>query len=357
MFQIGRAPKVSKYARRPPKKKAKNKKNGSTSSVVDENEYYDVLFTLKPKQWLILPETSLSFFERSILRLDETDTFISPYLQSLSFKTIYNEGSLAYIVAKAAFPTKLSYAEIDKAIISVYEKNMSVRHAMKILMNRWKTKKMKMVNDVDLVSLETPVKPVVIVDWATKTQYQFEASTILRDSIGRLMNHDVMILESLWPRNPFTNSDLTYGNCLSIHQQLRKAGVSDWLWEAFAESEFDINILLKSFEVPMKLKCLDIVLKDYSSVYTIDFIMDYILGEYIYHNITHKPSEQLMATIIVKRWDNPTIQSWVNLCRTFWRAHIRNIQNEIIYTHIKSKELIYKFKMIIITFKQHTITS
>jgi hypothetical protein len=124
MFQIGRAPKVSKYARRPPKKKAKNKKNGSTSSVVDENEYYDVLFTLKPKQWLILPETSLSFFERSILRLDETDTFISPYLQSLSFKTIYNEGSLAYIVAKAAFPTKLSYAEIDKAIISVYEKNI-----------------------------------------------------------------------------------------------------------------------------------------------------------------------------------------------------------------------------------------
>lgn len=353
MFQIGRAPKVSKYARRSSKKKSKKK--GSTSSVVDENEYYDVLFTLKPKQWLLLPEDSLSFFERSILRLDETDTFISPYLQSLSFKTTYNESSLAYIVARAAFPTTLSYTEIDKAVATVYEKNAKIRYSMKSLLNRWKTKKMKMVNDVDLVSQETPLKPVVIVDWATKTKYQFEASTILRDSIGRLMNHDVMILESLWPRNPFTNSDLTYGNCLSIHQQLRKAGITDWLWEAFAESEFDIHILLKTFEVPMKLKCLDIVLKDYSSVYTIDFIMDYILGEYTHHNITHQPSEQLMTNIIIKRWDSPTIQSWVNLCRTFWRAHIRNIQNEIIYTHIKSKELIHKFKMIIITFKQDTI--
>lgn len=354
MFQIGRAPKVSKYARRSSKKKSKKTTKHTTSSV-DENECYDVLFTLKPKQWLILPETSLSFFERSILRLDETDTFISPYLQSLSFKTTYNEGSLAYIVAKAAFPTRLSYTEIDKAVATVYEKNMSVRHAMKILMNRWKTKKMKMVNDVDLVSLESPVKPVVIIDWATKTKYQFEASTILRDSLGRLMNHDVMILESLWPRNPFTNSDLTYGNCLSIHQQLRKAGVTNWLWEAFAESEFDIHILLKTFEVPMKLKCLDIVLKDYSNSYTIEFIMDYILGEYEYHKMTQQPSEQLMTNILIKRWNNPTIQLWVNLCRTFWRAHIRNIQNEIIYTHIKSKELIHKIKIIIISHNNSSI--
>jgi hypothetical protein len=76
--------------------------------------------------------------------------------------------------------------------------------------------------------------------------------------------------------------------------------------------------------------------------------MDYILGEYVYHNIQNPPSEKMITALLVKRWENPTVQSWIRICRTFWRAHICNLPNEIIYTHIKSKELIGKFKFAII---------
>jgi hypothetical protein len=345
MFHIGRAPKVSKYSRKPIKKKKVAKKE---FEINETNETYEILFTTKPKQWLLIPHHTLSFFEKSLLRSDQTTSFIHPYLQSLSFATTYPEDSIGYIVAKRLFPTELSYCETRDQVKNTFIKNIHIRQCMKRIVNAWKLKKMKIVNDVDVVTQELPLKLVKLVDWPTKTIYQFEASTILRDSYNRLMNHDLMILETLSPRNPFTNTDLTYGNCLSIHDQLRKTGKTNWLWEAFANSQFDTTKLLKTFEVPMKLSCIDLILKDSSNMYTIDFVMDYILGEYVYHKIQNPPSEKMITALLVKRWENPTVQSWICICRTFWRAHICNLPNEIIYTHIKSKELIGKFKFAII---------
>ena len=171
---------------------------------------------------------------------------------------------------------------------------------MKRLVNAWKRRHMIIINVVDLVTQEMPKKPVYLLDWATKTTYQFEASTILRDSINRLMNHDVMILEPLMPRNPFTNSDLTYGACLSLHKQLRSAGVTHWIWEAYASSNFNLLKLLRNFEIPMKYYCLDLVLKDPTDFNTLEFIMDFMLGEYTHHSIENPPRDIIIFSMITE---------------------------------------------------------
>ena len=343
MFHPGRAPKKNKRARAVRKGKfiPINSKEDIDNSTCQ--------FEINPTHWLILPKKDTLVFERQLFCRESSYAFSSSYLQSISFKRIYPEQSLAYIVAKAAFPTTLSHSEIEKHVQDTFMKNNRVRLCMKRIVNAWKKKHMCIVNDADIVTQEKPKKPVYLVDWPSKIIHQFEASTLLKDSTIRLMNHDVMILEPLSPRNPFTNNDLTYSACLSLHKQIRAAGITNWIWEAFAESEFNLVKLVRTFEVPMKLNCLDLVLKESTSYYTIEFIMDFILGEYTYHAIINPPTETEITRLITLNWETPVIQSWISLCRVFWRAHIKHSQEEIMYTHIKSKELIRKLKMFRIT--------
>jgi hypothetical protein len=283
----------------------------------------------------------MSYFQRSIFATEETLT--DAYFASLSFKKQYPEDSIQYGFAKGAFysTTTLSHDDIHLSIISAYQKNMKVRMCMKKLMNRWKMKRMRIINDVDIVTQEVPVKPVYLRCWATKTIYQFEASTILRDSVIRLMNHDCLFLEPKYPRNPFINSDLTYGACMSLHEQMRAAGVTHWLWEAYADSDFELEILCKKFQIPMKLECLNSMLKDTKSYMTIDFVMDFILGEYTYHSAP-APTESAVILTLSNTWTHPTIASWVKLCTEFWIAEIsydiRGKEN----VHRKSRHLIIK---------------
>jgi hypothetical protein len=342
MFSIGRPPKApkNKYARPPSKGKY------IPYNTEDDINNSKATFTMKPTEWLLLPKTNLHYFERNVYNTESTASFTEMYSQSISFTEVYPEDSIGYRFAKGAFPTALSYTTMEEHIRSTFIKNNRLRICMKRLVNAWKRRHMKIVNDIDLVTQEIPKKPVYLLDWATKTTYQFEASTILRDSINRLMNHDVMILEPLMPRNPFTNSDLTYGGCLSLHKQLRNAGVTHWIWEAYASSNFNLLKLLRNFEVPMKYYCLDLVLKDPTDFNTLEFIMDFMLGEYTHHSIENPPRDILIFSMITLHWNTNIIRSWVDLCKVFWRAQIKNIEEEEIYVHIKSRELIRKFKLL-----------
>jgi hypothetical protein len=335
MFNIGRAPKVSKYKRRTDKRKSKNLPVPVNTSDKDDDDI-DVLFNPRPKSWLLLPERSLSYFEREMLRGHEVDSFSNPYLRSISFGRRFPEDSIGFAFAKGAFQLKMPHADISSLIITSFYKNMRVRFALKKVYSLWKKKHMRVVNDVDIVTQDAPVKSVLLVNWQTKTIHKFEANTILRDMFLRLIHHDVLVLEPLSPRNPFTNSDLTYGNCLSIHEQLRNAGVTNWLWEAFAESNFNMETLKENFEAPMKLYCLDLLLKDSTNYDTLELVMDFILSEYNYHLITLPPSETLVLGVLKYQWSKPIIQRWVELCRKFWRGMIKhNIEQSIHATSMK----------------------
>lgn len=307
------------------------------------NEYSGdsfIKFNPRPTRWLLLPTPS--YFQRSMFI--KCDTLTDAYFASLSFKKEYPENSIQYGIAKGAFNTTLSYDDINMSIISAYHMNMKLRIAMKKLMNKWKLSKMRIVNDVDIVTQELPLKPVYLRCWATKTIYQFEASTILRDSIIRLMTHDCLFLESTYPRNPFTNSELTYGACMSLHKQLRASGITHWLWEAYAASNFDVEILVKKYEVPMKLECLDSMLKDKKNYLTLDLVMDFILGEYAHHK-TPAPTETAVLLSLSCTWANPTITSWIKLCKEFWTAEISHNSREKEDIHKKSREIMTKTRI------------
>jgi hypothetical protein len=328
MFHIGRAPPSQRRRRigRP------HVQASSVKSVATK-------FTGLPKSWLILPKSELSYFQRQ-LDTPNTDSFIEPYLSSICFSVKFPRNSIAYNMAKGAFPITVQYDDIAQSIKQVYTKNMQIRWAMKKLMNIWKIKHTRMMNDEDIATQEVPKKPVIFVDWKTKTSHQFEASTILRDSVNRLINHDQLIIHPQEPRNPFTNAHLGYGGLISLHKQLRKAGLTHWLWEAFAASNFCIKTLEMAYEVPMKLYCLDIMIADSKNYNTLELVMEFIIDEYSHHLIYNPPRESLVLKIVTSKWDTPKMQEWVKLCRTFWTNEIRGRSEDNMLVHDKSELLI-----------------
>lgn len=329
MFQIGYSPQTVRVRE---KKKFITKRNPSS-----------IEFTGRPTSWLLLPVGPLSFFQR-MLYAHNPNSFIEPYFTSVNFTTNFPPNSYEYSMAKAAFPTPIEYEKIPISIEEVYLKNMRVRWAMKKLMNAWKRRHFKFMNEEDIATQEVPKNPVVLVNWATKTVHQFEAMTLLRDSINRLLNHDQLFLIPLEPRNPYTNEPLSYGALVSVRNQLRQSGISHWLWEAFVSSSFKLNLLEKNYEVPMKLRCLDLLIKNKTNFITVDFIMDFVISEYSHHSFTSPPNERTVMSALVSKWDTPKVQEWIKLCVIYWTNEIRGRSDENILVHMKSEVLIRSIK-------------
>lgn len=303
-----------------------------------------IKFVGRPTSWLILPQTNLNFFQKQF-DLCSNDSFDQAYNYVKYFSLRYPPNSLGYVMGVSAFKAaEQSYEQLSQSIEALYDKNMKIRWAMKRLLNIWKNRSVRVINDTDVATQEVPKRPVISIDWRTKTAYQFEASTILQDSINRLLNNDHLFLKALPPRNPFTNSALTYGQLLSIHNQLRKNGKTNWIWESFAASNFNLLKFETTYEVPLKLRCLDILLADYKSIITVDFILDFIIGEYGYHVLYRTPNESTLMRVIVTKWENPKIQEWVRLCREYWKNNIRSRHDHNMRIHIQSEILIRSIK-------------
>lgn len=324
MFAIGLPPRVDGRRRRP-----------YPSNASCEDTYTWEYFTGQHRSWLLLPQTN--YFQRALLNTGQTFTDI--YYASLSFESMFPEDSIQYGFARGAFPLYLSYQEIEMSIRYAYRKNMQVRTAMKFLVNLWKAKRMRIVNEVDVVTQEVPKKPVYIHCWATKTIYQYEATTMLRDSVTRLLSNDSLILEPNNPRNPYTNSNLSYASCLSLHQQFRRIGATHWVWEAFASSQFDTYELSKTFEVPMKIECLNLLIKDTHSPFTTEFIMDFILGEFNYHGRC-APSEIAVEKALTYEPRSPCVQEWIDLCKNYWKSQIYFDKRTISNIHARTRKLV-----------------
>ena len=304
---------------------------------------FNVKFTGRPTSWLIIPLAPLSFFQR-LLYEHTPNSFTGPYFTSVSFVTKFPPNSYEYSIANAVFPTSIEYEKIPISIEEIYLKNIRIRWAMKKLMNAWKRRHFKFMNEEDIATQEVPKNPVVLINWATKTVHKFEAMTILRDCVNRLLNHDELFLIPLDPRNPYTNTPLSYGTLVSIRNQLRRAGINHWLWEAFVSSNFNLLLLEKNYEVPMKLRCLDLLIKNNTHYITIDFVMDFVISEYSHHASTFPPNERTVMGVLITKWDTPKVQEWIKLCVLYWTNEIRGRSEENILIHTKSGILIKSMK-------------
>ncbi len=309
MFTIGKAPPKPKQSRTHPHRRASSKPTLSGESRFGER-----------KSWLLIPREQLSAYQYSILTTVKS-TFLTLWLAAYDLKRVYPEDSKDYVFLRAFHPSSLTFQDIQGEVQKAFHLNQTLRFAFKRLANLWRARRLEFVNAVDVVTQEPLQKPVYVYDWNLRKVYQFEASTVLRDSTLRLLNHNCLMMECLPPRNILTNTNFTEAQCISLFKQMQTYGVTNSHWECFARSGFNVQKLLFTYEVPMRLEILQKLFRAYSWE-AADLLLDFIDAQYNKAN-TLIPDENLLILVLKRHWTNPYVSSWIELCKRDWAAQIR----------------------------------
>jgi hypothetical protein len=117
------------------------------------------------------------------------------------------------------------------------EKEGRLRRCLRRFLHRLRLRRLarRPLNCDDPATLSPPTIPIVLHDWEARGIWNYEAAS-LRDRITAELTHVVYGFPTvLPPRNPLTNKEYTYGQLMSIFQQLRTAGKMNSILEGYVE--------------------------------------------------------------------------------------------------------------------------
>lgn len=298
--------KRSKKSKTTKKQKKVVKGNGCTftssflkSWLLEPNENYSnrILQTLSPYR--------LSFQER--------------YTRILYFNKV-NEYEKIFIEAEKARQPEKKYKPNQFDCLNAYRANQSLRWAFKKLFLAWKHRKLQLVNDTDIITMEPLKTPIFICNYSTNKKYQVEAKSLLVDSLNRLFLHDDFFPKSKVPRNLLTNEELTFSQLWSCSLQMKKYGITHWCWEAFASSSFNLEFLLADYETPMKYEMVKRCFSD-----TLSSDANWYVSELIGANTTGITAKALKWAVYHQS-SHRYMLKWRDLCQIYWKVAV--IQGE-----------------------------
>ena len=185
-------------------------------------------------------------------------------------------------------------------------------NVFRCLARRWLRSRFKNGNEEDLLTGEVPKKPVSLRVWSERTIYTFEANTILRDMVGRLLTQEYLFGKYLMPRNPYTNCIMSYNQFLCVMDQLRRQGYSHWALEGLLLTQYNREGFIKKFGATVKK---EIILREFKKPGgdVLDITFNFIEGQYVDNN--KEFSKPMYRWALANLKNNIYIRRWIDLCR------------------------------------------
>ena len=211
------------------------------------------------------------------------------------------------------FPTTFGAPVLLKESARVAKKNQRVIMAFRNLALRWLAPRIRPGNDDDLVTCEAPKHPITLMAWRERRTYSFEPSTIQRDMCERLLMTIYSVPAYLPPRNPYTNLPLRTEQFYSVLQQLRRAGKSHWVLEAYGSVQCNMDAYKKQFDEALSLETTRRQFNNLSCPDVVEMILDFIQDEHLAHKA--KYNDVIYRWALETRPSMPRIQRWIQLCK------------------------------------------
>lgn len=240
-------------------------------------------FTPGEKRWLLcdrgVPYPVINFLREA------GKNFTQIYLEIIKKK----RRQQSYFSRYKCYTTSEPGLPILKMYLNVAIKNQRLRTAFGRLAKCWIQKRLRSKNEEDLMTGEEPVEPVVIVDWTNRSIYNFEAKTICRDMVSRL-------LVTTWtffpapksPRNPYTNEELTESQFYSVMKQLRRHGQTHWALEALYSCKYNLKEFDRDMYLKLKRTHHNAVFSNPESEAAKEILLDFIEDEHKSHGIEYE---------------------------------------------------------------------
>jgi hypothetical protein len=217
----------------------------------------------------------------------------------------------------------------NKTCKKIAIQNQRLRNAFSALARAWILKKARQGNDEDLVTGEMPANPIILLDWASRTKYVFEPTTIRKDIVSRLLASTATFFpKPQCPRNPYTNMALTDGQLDSIIRQLRAKGCTHWAIEALYSSGYFINIFKDEMYMKLKSNILKNIFTDHGNsegiTVTLEFIEDRFNGNGIIFN------EDAYRWALENKQSHPHLSAWRSLAYMHHKDRANDVKEEYI---------------------------
>ena len=202
------------------------------------------------------------------------------------------------------------------------------RHLFRTLLHHMRSKHLDKANDLDLLTMEFPKKPVYIIDWSARKSYVFEAQTLMKDITLRITNHDGFFEYSQPPRNPFTNLPLTQSQMISVWNSISDAGIIvSSAFSLFRKAAYDINTFTLENASFLRLHALRATMKQSDAYDYLDRMTDFINFAYESESIDCKINA---FRLVMREYPNhPLIIKWRDLCYRYYSAEILFCGNAI----------------------------
>jgi len=209
-----------------------------------------------------------------------------------------------------------------KLLRGLARKNQRVRSAFESLARHWIRRRVRAGNEEDLLTGSPPANPIVLMDWNARRRYVFEPQTIFKDAVTRLqMSYCCVFPKPHFPRNPYTNTDMTAGQFFSVVKQLRAVGMTHWTLEALYSVEYNLHVFEKEMYLKLKNTILHNLFANHQSIAGMEVVLEFIEDEHDAH--------QLRCNYDLYKWAlehaplAPRIVAWRNLCRKHYKISNR----------------------------------
>ena len=212
-------------------------------------------------------------------------------------------------------PTEAEKTAMLNKCVALTRQNQKCLMAFRALANKWLARHMRTGNEEDLVTGEAPKKPVTLTIMSERSKYCFEATTILRDMTERLLQHSYLFAKFMLPRNPYTNVNLTQGQFFSVVQQLRAAGVTNWLVEALYSLQYNIARFKEQFGEAVKRDIITRQFRNIKADETIALISDFIEEQHDNHDKFY--NERVYLWGLRQPGTCQRLRDWIKYCKQY----------------------------------------
>ena len=241
-----------KMKKPPPRRPRRPKAKASAAAATDPSKPIKLVFRTAAN--------SFSFKGNTLLLPHNTTTQIYALLNSYPYNSAkrkriiqhYRDYSVRHRADLAKSPLAGLFADakpthfesLSRALIEADACEGQLRARLRPFFHHCRLRRLarRRLNSDDPATLSPPRIPIVIYDWSAKGVWCYEAAS-LRDQVSAELTHvSYEFPEAQPPRNPLTNKEFTYGQMLSLVQQLRAAVKTNSLVEGYAELGFKIGV-------------------------------------------------------------------------------------------------------------------
>lgn len=196
--------------------------------------------------------------------------------------------------------------------------NQRVVYSFKRLLNAWRFKNIRVMNEDDPITLSMPDKPVYII--SSRFKFVYEAKTIALDIHKRLLHHDGQVPDPQKPRNPLTNQFLTLQQMISVISQCGAYGYSHWTLECFKKSYYDVDDFARNQRNPLRYNAIIKILGNHLDIDGIETLTDFVHTQFEKHGMMYPTAAFCWAIRVIPT--DPILEEWRSLCKRWYSSLI-----------------------------------